>query len=74
VRHERNTVGGYLAEYTNGVERSRQFLTWVFSGIDEGEVVLISGGCTIANVNVGSDTSPLQASCNRYSSCVEIDV
>jgi hypothetical protein len=59
VRYERNTVGGHLAEYTNGVGSARQFLAWVFDGIDEGEVVSVGGGCTVANVTVGSDTSPL---------------
>jgi hypothetical protein len=58
VRYERNTVGGHMSENTNGVARSRQFLTWVLDGIDEGEVVPIGGGCTIVNVTVGTTTNP----------------
>ncbi|KAH8689600.1 secretory lipase-domain-containing protein [Talaromyces proteolyticus] len=59
VRYERNTVGGHLAEYYNGVDRSRQFLTWVLQGTTEGEVVPYASGCSIANVTYGSDTSPI---------------
>jgi hypothetical protein len=59
VRYERNAVGGHLAEYYNGVGRSREFLTWILDGTEEGEVVPIGGGCTILDVSFGSDTSPI---------------
>jgi hypothetical protein len=58
VRYERNTVGGHMSENANGVGRSRQFLTWVLDGIDEGEVVPIGGGCSVANVTLGVTTTP----------------
>jgi hypothetical protein len=59
IRYERNSVGGHLAEYYNGVGRARDFLTWVLDGIDEGEEVPVGSGCTVVNVAVGDDTSPI---------------
>jgi hypothetical protein len=58
VRYERNTVGGHMSENANGIERSRQVLTWMLDGTDEGEVVPIGRGCTVVDVTVGSATSP----------------
>ena len=59
IRYERNTIGGHLAEYYNGVGRSREFLEWVLDGVPEGEVVPLGRGCNVTNVTVGSDTSPI---------------
>ena len=59
IRYERNTIGGHLAEYYNGVGRSKEFLEWVLDGVPEGEVVPLGRGCNVTNVTVGSDTSPI---------------
>ena len=59
IRYERNTIGGHLAEYYNGVGRSMEFLGWILDGVAEGEVVPLDSGCSVANVTVGPDTSPI---------------
>jgi hypothetical protein len=58
IRYERNTVGGHNSENANGIARSRQVLTWMLDGTNEGEVVPIGGGCTVVDVTVGVATTP----------------
>ena len=54
---ERNSVGGHLAEMTNGQGRALEWLEDAFDGrLENGGR---GGGCTVRNVTVGNDTSPL---------------
>jgi hypothetical protein len=57
IRYERNIVGGHMSENTNGVTRSRKFLTGILDGMNE-EVVSIGEGCIVTNVTVGISTNP----------------
>ena len=57
ILYQRNTVGGHLAEYTNGDARAFAWLSNVLDGTYA--EMYPSMGCTIQNVTVGSDTSPL---------------
>ncbi|KAF2671086.1 LIP-domain-containing protein [Microthyrium microscopicum] len=58
VRYERNTIGGHISENSNGIARSRQFLTSVLEGTDQGEVAPVGAGCTVVNVTIGTTTTP----------------
>ncbi|KAK3725429.1 hypothetical protein LTR37_000399 [Vermiconidia calcicola] len=53
IVYERNTVGGHLAELTNGDRRAFEWLGQVLGGTYEHE------GCTIRNVAVNITDSPL---------------
>lgn len=53
IVYERNTVGGHLAEMTNGDQRALQWLKTVLQGDYQHE------GCTIRNVTLNVDDSPL---------------
>ena len=53
ILYERNTVGGHLAEETNGDQRALQWLRKVLGGSDEHQ------GCTIRNVAINVTDSPL---------------
>lgn len=52
VLFERNTVGGHLAELTNGQANAINWLGDAFEG-------RVDNGCIVRNVTVGNDTSPL---------------
>ena len=57
IRYERNRVGGHTAELYNGVARARRFLSSVLDGA--GKVVPVHGGCSVHEVTVGPDVSPV---------------
>jgi hypothetical protein len=46
VRYDRNTVGGHIAEITNGRQRALDWLDGVFEGVEEKK------GCIVKNVTV----------------------
>lgn len=56
ILYQRNTVGGHVAEFTNGAGRRLAFLTAVFDGSYAQTYQTV--GCTIQNVTVAIDTSP----------------
>jgi hypothetical protein len=57
ILHERNTVGGHIAELYNGDGRA---FDWLSSVLDETYSSMYSAtGCTIQNVTIGTDTSPI---------------
>jgi len=57
ILNQWNKVGGHLAEYTNGVARAFE---WLGSGLDGTYAEKYeSMGCTVQNVSVGSDLSPV---------------
>ena len=58
ILYQRNTVGGHIAEAGNGVERTLAFLSAVLSGTYNS--TYNTDGCTIQNVTMSTDTSPLR--------------
>lgn len=55
--YQRNTMGGHLAEYYNGVPGAFDWLSSVLNG--SYSLAYPTQGCTIQNVIDGSDTSPV---------------
>ena len=53
ILYERNTIGGHLAEMTNGDQRALQWLKMVLDGRYDHQ------GCTIRNVSVNVTDTPL---------------
>ena len=57
ILYERNTIGGHLAELYNGDGRAFEWLSSVLDGTYGS--MYSATGCTIRNVTVGTDTSPI---------------
>jgi hypothetical protein len=57
ILYQRNTVGGHLAELTNGDRRAFEWLSSVLDGTYS--MKYKAEGCAIQNVTVGTDTSPI---------------
>jgi hypothetical protein len=52
ILYQRNTIGNHIAEYTNGVARSFEWLSTVLDGTYS--MVYSPLGCTVQNVSVGA--------------------
>jgi hypothetical protein len=57
ILYQRNELGGHMAEYYNGVERSFEWLDAVLGGTYK--EMYNATGCTIQNGTWGSDSSPV---------------
>ncbi|PQE33618.1 lipase 1 precursor protein [Rutstroemia sp. NJR-2017a WRK4] len=54
ILYQRNTIGGHLAEYTNGDEGALEWLRAVLGG-----TYRVEGGCTVQNVAINVTSSPV---------------
>ena len=57
ILYQRNTIGGHLAELTNGDGRAMDWLSSVLDGTYS--LRYSAAGCNIQNVTEGTDTSPI---------------